>query len=293
VRQFVQIAISGVLLGGLYATFSLGFSLTWGLLRTINFAHFSFALLAGYTTYELTTEFGVDPLVTLLVTVPGGVLVSLGLQWFVARFRLNVFGTLIATFGLLLALEAAMSTIWQQDIRRIPGEQNPWASAVLTIGPFTVPVVQLLSLVAAVLFCGFGWWLLQRSRVGHAIRASVEDPVMARAFGIDAGRLGYLIAALSGASVAVAGSVIGILYALSPSSALTWVPITLAVVLLGGLANPVGVGVAAVVLALAESFTRQFASPSLAQLVALAVLVVVLLFRPQGIFRATVQAGQP
>ena len=169
---------------------------------------------------------------------------------------------------------------------------HPWLARVLSIGPFTLPVVQVLGLLLAVALCGFSWWLLQRSRAGFAIRAAVENPTMARAFGIDATRLGYLVAAISGVSVAIAGSVIGIVYAISPSSALIWVPVVLAVVLLGGLANPVGVAASDMALAVAESFTRQYASPSIAQLVALGILVVVLLFKPSGLFRPTVEVSE-
>ncbi|WP_157157318.1 MULTISPECIES: branched-chain amino acid ABC transporter permease [unclassified Diaminobutyricimonas] len=287
-HQVLQTIISGLLLGGLYATFALGFSLTWGLLRTINFAHFGFAFLSAYLTYEFSAKMAVDPLLTLLITVPLGVLLAVGLQWFVAKTRMGVFGTLIATFGLLLVIEAGIAFYWTQDLVRIPASANPWAQAVIWLGGFTIPSVQLFGLIAAILFCGSAWWLLNRSRYGFAIRAGVQDPSMAAAFGINAPRLGYVIAVISGAAVAVAGSLIGTMNALSPSAALAWVPITLAIVLLGGLANPVGVSVAALVLALVESFTRQFASPSLAQLVALAVLVLVILFRPNGMFRPTV-----
>lgn len=291
-QQWVQALATGLLLGGLYATFSLGFSLSWGLLRTINFAHFAFALLASYLTYELSTVYGMDPLVTLLVTIPVGILLAVALQWFVSRARLDMFGTLVASFGIMLALEAGIATYWKQDLRRIPTMDNPWLTRVWNVGPITLPVMQVLSLVLAILLCGFTWWLLQRSRSGFAIRASVENPTMARAFGIDATRLGYLIAAIAGASVAVAGTMIGIFYAISPASALLWVPVVLAVVLLGGLANPLGVFVSAMALAVAESFTRQFASPSLAQLVALGILVVVLLFKPSGLFRPTVEVSE-
>lgn len=291
-QQWIQALITGLLLGGLYATLSLGFSLTWGLLRTINFAHFGFALAAGYVTYELSTVYGFDPLVTMFVTIPIGVVLSLALQWFVSTMKLDMFGTLVATFGLLLVVEAALASYWLQDLRRIPTEENPWLSQVLSVGPYTMPVVQIIGLVLAIVLCAFSWWLLQRSRAGYAIRASVENPTMARAFGIDATRLGYLIAVISGVSVAIAGSMIGILYALSPSSALIWVPVVLAVVLLAGLANPVGVAISAMALALAESFTRQFSDPSLAQLVALGILVIVLLFKPSGLFRPTVEVSE-
>lgn len=290
--QLLQTLVSGVLLGGLYALFSLGFSLTWGLLRTINFAHFALAFLSGYLTYELAVRYSVDPMVSILITVPIMVILSMGLQWLVTFAKLDTFGTLIATFGFMLLIEAGLALYWTQDLVRIPTAANPWAEASLWLGPVVIPTIQLIGLVTAILFCGFTWWLLNRSRYGFAIRASVQDPPMAAAFGINASRLGYVIAIISGASLAVAGSIIGTMQALSPSGPLAWVAITLAVVLLGGLANPVGVSVAALGLALAETFTRQYTSPTLAQLVALVVLVLVILLRPNGLFRPTVAVSE-
>ena len=95
-QQWVQALITGLLLGGLYASLSLGFSLTWGLLRTINFAHFAFALLASYVTYELAAVQGMDPVLTMALTIPIGVVLSLVLQWFVSRTKLDMFATLVA-----------------------------------------------------------------------------------------------------------------------------------------------------------------------------------------------------
>ncbi|MQA88550.1 MAG: hypothetical protein GEV03_29035 [Streptosporangiales bacterium] len=283
-----QTIVTGVLLAGLYSLFALGMSLSWGLLRTINFAHFSFAFLTAYVTYELATTAGWDPLLTLVVTIPVGILLGVLLQLFVTAFPIDVFQTLIVTFAFFLILEAVMTLVWTADLVRIPLAANPYFTRAYAVGPLTVPHLGLLSLVAAALACGGVYWLLYRSHAGMGIRAFVQDPEMAAAFGVDHRRLSLLVAAVSGATVGATGTILGMLFVLTPTAAELWVAVIFAVVLLGGLANPVGVAGAALIIGLVESLTRQFADPAMARLAALAVLALALIFRPQGLFPSAV-----
>jgi branched-chain amino acid transport system permease protein len=194
-----QTLVTGILLAGLYSIFALGLSLTWGLLHTINFAHFGFAFLTAYVTYELATNAGWDPLLTLAVTIPIGVLLGLGLQLFVTTFKIDVFGSLIVTFALFLVFEAGMTMRWTSDLVRIPLDLNPYFIRALRIGPFTLPLTGLLALGASLIACGSVWWLLNRTHAGKGMRAFVQDPEMASAFGVDYPRLALLVAAISGA----------------------------------------------------------------------------------------------
>ena len=86
-----QALISGILLGGLYAILTIGLSLTWGMLKVINLAHFAFAFLAAYMTYQISTSFGLDPFLTLIITAPIFFLIGVGLQWFFNRFDVSVY----------------------------------------------------------------------------------------------------------------------------------------------------------------------------------------------------------
>jgi branched-chain amino acid transport system permease protein len=105
-------------------------------------------------------------------------------------------------------------------------------------------------------------------------------------------RLAMMIAAIAGASAGVAGTIVGMLFVLTPTGAELWIAVFFAVVLLGGLANPVGVLGAAFLIGLVESFTRQFADPALARLMALVVLALVLIFRPDGLFKPIVEEAR-
>jgi branched-chain amino acid transport system permease protein len=291
-RAITQTLVTGVLLAGLYSIFALGLSLMWGLLHTINFAHFGFAFLTAYVTYELATNAGWDPLLTMVVTIPIGILLGVALQLFVTTFKIDIFGTLIVTFALFLILEASMTLIWTADLVRIPREAHPYFAQAFSLGPLNVPVLSLVALVAAVVACTGVYWLLYRTYAGKGIRAFVQDPEMAAAFGVNYQALSLLIAGVAGATVGATGSIIGMVFVLTPTASEIWIAVIFAVVLLGGLANPIGVAAAALLIGLVESFTRQFADPAMARLMALLVLVLALVFRPEGLFKPVVEEAR-
>jgi branched-chain amino acid transport system permease protein len=287
-----QTLATGILLGGLYAIFALGLSLQWGLLHIINFAHFSFVFLAAYVTYELSTSFGWNPIAAVIVTAPLGALLGLTLQLFVTRFKIDVFGTLIITFALFLIFEAGLTLRWSADLLRIPLGQNPYFVSAIRTGPFTFPILGLIALGASLIACGGVWYLLNRTYAGKGIRAFVQEPEMAAAFGVNYPQLAMLIAGIAGATAGVTGTIFGMLFVLTPTGAELWIAVIFAVVLLGGLANPLGVVGAALIIGLVESFTRQFADPAMARLMALVVLAVALIFKPEGLFKPVVEEAR-
>lgn len=287
-----QTVVTGVLLAGLYSIFALGLSLSWGILHTINFAHFSFAFLTAYVTYEFSTTFGWDPLLTFAVSIPVGVLLGVLLQLFVTTFRIDVFGSLIVTFALFLIMEAGMTMVWTADLVRIPLDQNPYFIRAFSVGPLNFPFLGLVAVIAAAVACGGTWWLLNRTYVGKGIRAFVQDAEMAEVFGVNRRRLALFVAGVSGGSAGATGTIIGMLFVLTPSAPEIWIGVIFAVVLLGGLANPAGVVGAALIIGLVESLTRQFADPAMARLMALVVLALALVFRPEGLFKPIVDESQ-
>jgi branched-chain amino acid transport system permease protein len=114
----LQSLASGVFIGALYGLIGLGLGLGWGLLRLINLAHFAWVFLAAYITYELKTRLGVDPLLALVGLVPLFALLGVAMQALLARFAITPFNSLLATFGLTVAVEAFLQLIWSADFRR-------------------------------------------------------------------------------------------------------------------------------------------------------------------------------
>ena len=113
-----QSVLSGIFVGALYGLMGLGLSLSWGLLRLINLAHFAFAFLAAYLCLHLST-LGVDPLLTLLGIVPAFFALGVGLHWLMARFSVTPFNSLLLTFGLMGIIEAVIQSIWTADFRKL------------------------------------------------------------------------------------------------------------------------------------------------------------------------------
>jgi branched-chain amino acid transport system permease protein len=280
---FLQSALTGVLVGGLYALMAIGMSLTWGMLRVINLAHFGLILLSGYLTYELATNWGINPLLTVAVTVPVMFLIGAAIQWGFQRFEIDELRSLLVSFGLLIIGIQLISNTWSADFRRMTSDVNPYATGSLSIGPLTFPMPTLIASVAAAALVVVVHVVLARTFVGRALRAFAEDPVIASAFGIDHRRLGVLLAGAAGATAAVAGTLFTLGGTLTPSTALEWFGVVFAVVILGGIGNVLGTLLAgALVGGMAGVMTVAW-SPVAAPLVVYSLVVLALIFRPNGL----------
>ncbi|HEX6287353.1 MAG TPA: branched-chain amino acid ABC transporter permease, partial [Acidimicrobiia bacterium] len=160
--------VTGVLIGGLYALMSLGVSLSWGALKIINLAHFSFILFSAYLVYQLTITFEVDPLLTMVVVLPLFFVVGALMQIFFHKAKVDEFKSLIVTFGIFIILQSLMQTIWSADFRRIGSELNTYASGSLFIGEIALPIPSLMAFIGAVLIAIVMSLLLSRSYFGKA-----------------------------------------------------------------------------------------------------------------------------
>lgn len=275
--------VSGILVGGLYALMSMGISLSWGALKIINLAHFTFILLSAYVVYQLTLTYRVDPLLMILVVVPLFFLLGVIVQWFFHVARVDEFKSLIVTFGLFIIFQSLMQTIWSADFRRIGPELNPYETESFFIGNIAFPLPQLAAFVAAVLIAVAMWLVFTRTYFGKAVRAVAQDPNMARAFGIDTRRVAMVLAGLSTSFSAIAGVFIAIGQTMFPELAIAWFGIVFPIVILGGLGNTMGTLTAGVIIGLAAGVSTVLWGPLSAPLVTFVILLVALLFRPEGL----------
>lgn len=281
-----QAIVSGILAGGLYAMMSLGLSLSWGVLKIINLAHFSFILLSAYITYQLSVSFQLDPYLAIVVCVPLFALAGMALQWGFDRVRVSEFESLLLTFGLFIIFESLMSTIWTADFRRLNAEQNPYQSQSLWVGELALPVPQLSAFLVALVIAFATRYLLDRTDFGRAVRALSQDRQIARAFGIDPHRVSMQLAGLAAGYAALAGVFIAMSRALFPGVAVEWFGIIFSVVILGGLGSTLGTLIAAIIIGLVGGVATVLAGPPMAPLAIFLVLIATLLFRPQGILGA-------
>lgn len=270
-----QAVVSGLFTGAIYGLLGLGLSLSWGLLRQINLAHFGFAFASGYLTYELNA-LGVDPLLALLILPPIFFCIGAGMQWSVARLQVSPFNSLLATFGLTTIIEAGLQWIWTADQRRLTthyGDQKYQLAGVY------FPLPEIITLVLSVAIAFAVWLTFRRTDVGKAIRAAAEDSPIAIAFGINEGALSLGLAGVSAAFAAIAGVCIALTYTLSPSEIFTWIGVVFACVMLGGLGRPWGPLVAGCAIGVVEALTMAVTAPAWAPLVSFSLLLIALLTR--------------
>jgi branched-chain amino acid transport system permease protein len=272
-----QALVSGLLAGGLYGLLALGLSLSWGLLRLVNLAHFALALLGAYLTYQLGHGLHLPPWLAALAIVPAFFLAGVGLHVLFAYFRVREFTSLLVTFGLTVILEAVIQWFWTADFRRY---ETPYATASLRAGPLYVPVLELAACATAAALALGTWAWLRFTYVGKALRASAEDPDIAAAFGVNHRGQALLLSGVSAAYAGVAGAFIALISTLAPSQIWAWVGVVFAVTIIGGLANPIGALLAGFLIGATESVTMAFVTPAWAPLVSFSVLILLLVARP-------------
>ena len=275
-----QALLSGIFIGALYGLLGLGLSLSWGMLRQINLAHFALAFLGAYLTYQLSSVAGWDPIATLALIVPCFFALGAAMHWLFARFSITPFNSLLVSFGVTVIIESVIQGIWTADPRRL---DSAYGAIRYKIGGLYVPFPELLTLVLAATLCIVAWAGLRYTDLGRAMRAVAEDAPIAAAFGVDERLLSLLLSGLAAAFAGVAGLCLALSFTLAPSQIYSWVGVVFAAVMIGGLGNPIGPLIAGVVIGVSEAITMALTAPTWAPLVSFSLLIVVLLARANRI----------
>ncbi|MDR7564003.1 MAG: branched-chain amino acid ABC transporter permease [Armatimonadota bacterium] len=286
---WVEIVLGGLLLGGLYALLSVGLNLQYGLMRVLNVAHGEFVVLGGYVTYTLVVGWKVNPLATLAVTGPGLFLVGLAVHRVLFRGLVRLRRTreeleansMLLCFGLLFVLQNAMLLLWRADIRGYTYWDHPW-----TLAGVAMPANRVVAFAAAVGLTGGLFAALRYTLVGTALRALMQDAVGARVVGIPVQKAHALCFALGVALAGVTGSLLSMLYPLTPFAGFPYTVTGLVVVILGGLGSLVGSLIGGLLLGVVEAVGVYLTSPDLRLALSYGVLVTTLVVRPYGLVNA-------
>ena len=194
-----------------------------------------------------------------------------------ARFRVTEFTSLLVTFGVTVIVESVIQWFWTADFRRY---ETAYSTASTRIGTAFVPTLDLLAWLTAAALAFATWAWLRFTYVGKALRACAEDPQIAVAFGVNHRAQAFLVSGVSAAYAGVAGVYIALISTLAPSQIWAWLGVVFAVVIIGGLANPVGALLAGLLIGVSESLTMAVATPAWAPLVSFSVLILLLVARP-------------
>ncbi len=282
----IDIVVGGLITGGIYALVALGLNLQYGLMRVLNVAHGEFLMMGAYLTYSLHTAWGVNPLLTLLITGPASFGAGLVLHRLLyARVLVGEAAealesrSLLLSFGLLFVLQNAALLLWSADLKGYSYLAVP-LHFLGSVFPANRLVAAAVALAVSLAFYVF----LQQSFLGKAIRALMQDPEGAQLAGINLSRVHGLCFGIGIAMSAVTGSLISMLFELTPFIGLPYTVTALVVVILGGLGNVVGSLLGGLILGLVETASVYLAASDIRLIASYAVLSLILILKPSGLF---------
>jgi branched-chain amino acid transport system permease protein len=281
-----QVLINGILLGGLYAIMALGLALVWGVLNIVNLAHGAFIMLGAYLAWHLYVYLGIDPFLGLPITA----IVMFGVGYAVQRGVLNLivrapmFNTLLITFGMEVVLTYLAQLAFSADFRTI----NPsYAGTNVALGPVVIPTVRLAAFGVAIALTVAMWLFLLRTKLGRAIRATAQNLVAARLYGVEPRHLYAMTFGIGIGLAGVAGGLYGTVSQINPYIGATLTAKCFAIAIIGGLDNPLGVIVGGLVLGIIESLAILYIGATFGDVASFGVLVLVLIVRPSGLLGRT------
>jgi branched-chain amino acid transport system permease protein len=281
--MILDIIITSLINGSTYALLAIGFSLIFGVARIVNIAHTAFYMVAAYCIYFVTYNMGYHPIVGMLIAVP--LVTLLGMvtyRIFIAPIREHEAAVLIATIALAIALQEVMLLIFSGDYRSVPA----LIQGFFTIFDRKIFYQQLITLIAALVILGALRLLLMQTKLGLAIRSTAQDREVANLMGMNESRVALYTVGISIALAGFTGAVIVPLTIVEPFMWLHPLIMMMAVVVLGGLGSIKGSFFAAYILGFAEAAVV-FLIPMgsfLKGSVALSIMILVLLIRPEGLF---------
>jgi branched-chain amino acid transport system permease protein len=281
---FVQLVILGLLEGGVYVAVGVGFGLVWGVLNIVNLAHGALVIVGGYITWQLFTAFGLDPFLTVPIDAVALFVLGYALQRGVINriIRAPLLFTFLLTFGLNLVIVNLLLLIFGSDFRSVT---PTYSGQGFELGGIVIPYVRLASLGAAILLSTGLAFLLSRTRIGLSIHAIAADRDAAQLVGIDLRHTYAVTYGLGAACAGVAGGLIAMIQAITPTAGEPYTLQAFVVVILGGLGRVSATVVGGLAFGLVEAFGQSIPGSSsvFANAIAFGLMVLVLVTRPQGL----------
>lgn len=285
-ESILQALLQGILLGGFYAVMVLGFSVIWGVMGVINLAHGEYLMVGAYLAWLLSTYFGMDPFLSLIVIIP----VMFAVGYLIQRLLINRIVerphlmALLVTFGLGIAIANVVKVLFTADPRYI----NVAYSGGFDAGGITFPIVKSFIFIASLIIMITLALFLQRSRLGKSIRAAAQNKNAARIVGIEIEQVYATTAGICIALTAAAGAIISLTVPVYPFMGPPFTLKAFTITALGGLGRIPGALLGGLVLGITETMIARFVpgiGTNLGVAVSFVLLVVVLIVRPQGLLQ--------
>jgi branched-chain amino acid transport system permease protein len=283
----LDIVLSGLVLGGMYALIALGLTLQYGIARIMNLSFGEFLVAAAFAALFLYTGMAINPIIGLLAVVPA----SFAINWLLYQIVLMPLvrraknqgmlevDSILGTFGVLFVIQGVMLVTFGGGL-----QSYSYLSVPVHILGTTLALNRILALVFALIISGVLYLFLTRTRYGTALRAVAVNPVAAQLTGIDIRSASALAFATGGAIAAAGGALISMFLTFSAASGVVFTMKALIIVIMGGVGNMLGALVAGLLLGVSETAVARLIDPGLTIAVTYALFLSVLLWRPTGLF---------
>ena len=280
----VQLVVLGLLIGGVYVAVGVGFGLVWGVLNIVNLSHGALVIVGSYLTWKLFSSYGLDPFLSLPLDAALLFAIGYALQRLLINrvIRAPLLFTFLLTFGVNLVIINVILFLFKSDFRSVTPS---YAGMGLNLGPLVIPYTRLASLVVALLLAGLLGLILGRTRTGLAIQAVGADRDAAQLVGIDLRHIYALTFGIGAACAGVAGGLITLIQAITPTAGEPYTLQAFVVVILGGLGRVYATVIGGLLFGLVEVFAQSIPGSGsvYANAIAFGLLVLVLVTRPQGL----------
>jgi branched-chain amino acid transport system permease protein len=276
----LQVVVSGLLVGGLYALVALGLSLGFGVMRVINIAHGTFLMLGAYVTYWLFAILGMNPFLSIVISVPVLFVVGAVIQ------RLFVFrvvnapelSSLLLTFGISILLANLAMLAFTSDYRSVE-----YLTGSFLVGNIAISKPRSAAFLLALAITGLAFLFLRSTRIGKAVRATSQNREVAEVCGINVRRIDLITFGLGAGLAGAGGSLVSVMFAVYPEMGQVYVFKSFLVIVLGGAGNYPGAFFGGLLLGVIEGLSSLFLTAQLTEVVSYVLLVALLLLRPQGL----------
>jgi branched-chain amino acid transport system permease protein len=285
--QILQIISTGLIIGGIYALIAVGLNLIYGTMRLLNIAHGELIMLGAYITYWLYTLYGVSPLLSMVLVMVISGLIGLAVCHIIflpiIKTSKSVIvlesNSLLIFFGLSIIFSNVASLLWTADIRGYS-----YLTKVVTVAGVPLMYNRLLALGVSLVVCLACYFLLQKTMVGKAIRALIQDREASQLVGINTNFIYFVSFGIAFAMAGLAGCLLSMFYEITPFMGMPYTIIAFIVIVLGGLGNIFGSLLGGFFLGLLETIGVSITSPGLRPILSYSVFILVILLRPEGIF---------
>jgi branched-chain amino acid transport system permease protein len=286
---FLQTLVAGILKGGLYGLIGIGMSLIMGVMGIINLAHGQLMMVAMYITFVLSHYIGIDPYLSLFITMPSIFLLGALIQKYTLNPLMEVDSILpenqvLMTVGIGMVLVEITRLIFTSDYKSV---QTSYSDATFYIGEISFSVALVIAFFIAIGFTLFMFWFLLKTDIGRSIRATAQDKDAALLMGVDSKKITIITFGLGAALVACAGTILMPIYYLFPDIGGPFTRKAFVITILGGLGSTVGAIFGGLTLGLAEAFGASYIGMAYDDMIGLIIFILVLLFLPGGFKRLT------